>query len=342
MTSLKTVLASLLLFAAAPVLAVADDTPPAYGPMLEGFDYPYPVRTFDFSSQGEDVQMTYLDVAPETANGQTIVLLHGKNFCAATWEGVMGPLLEAGYRVIAPDQIGFCKSSKPAAYQYSLHQLAANTHALLESENAGPVIVMGHSMGGMLAMRYAMQFPDATAGLVLVNPIGLEDWKAKGVPYLGVDAWFESQKQTSAEGIKTYQKSTYYAGEWRDEYDRWVEMLAGMYRGDENNIVAWSQARTTDMVFTQPVIHELETLMVPTLIFIGEKDNTAIGKGWSPDAVKARLGDYSVLGEDAASRIPQARLIEFPDLAHSPHIQAPERFNARLLDELESWPAPAD
>src|ERR1700742_3733602 len=86
---------------------------PAYGPELEGFDYPYPVRQYPFESQGVPLHMAYLDVAPAaTPNGRAAVLLHGKNFCAATWEGTIKTLSSAGYRVIAPDQIGFCKSSK--------------------------------------------------------------------------------------------------------------------------------------------------------------------------------------------------------------------------------------
>ena len=69
--------------------------------------------------------MAYLDVKPSTPNGQTAVLLHGKNFCGATWEGVVPALTGVGYRVIVPDQIGFCRSAKPTGYQTSLHQLAA-------------------------------------------------------------------------------------------------------------------------------------------------------------------------------------------------------------------------
>ena len=81
--------------------------------------------------------MAYMDVKPAAPNGGTVVLLHGKNFCAATWQDTIGALSEAGYRVIAPDQIGFCKSTKPAHYQYSFQQLAGNTHALLASLGIG-------------------------------------------------------------------------------------------------------------------------------------------------------------------------------------------------------------
>ena len=306
-----------------------------YGAELEGFDYPYPVERFRFTSQRQQLQMAYLDVPAREPNGHTAVLLHGKNFCAATWEDSIERLNDAGYRVIAPDQIGFCKSSKPESYQFSFHQLATNTHALLESLDLDDVTVMGHSMGGMLASRYALMYPEQTEKLVLVNPIGLEDWKAMGVPYQPIDEAYASERQKDAEAIRQYQQSTYYVGEWEPRYDRWVDMLAGMYAGDGGDLVAWNQALTSDMVFTQPVIQEFDEIRVPTLLLIGEKDNTAIGKGLASDAVKKTLGHYDVLGERAAERIPDAELVEFPDLGHSPHIQQPERFHEALFDGLK-------
>src|SRR5690242_18122118 len=118
----------------------------SFGPMLEGFDYLYPVQRFEFDTQGQRQSMAYMDVRPDTANGKTIVLLHGKNFCGATWEETIRVLRERGWRVVVPDQIGFCKSSKPAAYQFTLHQLAANTRALLHSLGLEHAVIMGHSM----------------------------------------------------------------------------------------------------------------------------------------------------------------------------------------------------
>ena len=182
-------------------------------------------------SQGEAVVMRYMDVAPAKPNGKTAVVLHGKNFCAATWEQTIRALSDAGYRVIAPDQIGWCKSTKPERYQYSFQQLAANTHALLASLGIDKAAIIGHSTGGMLAARYALMYPEATAALVLVNPIGLEDWKALGVPPLSVDQQIAREKATTAERIRAYEQSTYYAGQWRPEYDRWVTMFAGIHAG---------------------------------------------------------------------------------------------------------------
>ena len=206
---MKRLFALLFLVAAQPALA---DEGPAYGARLEGFDYPFPVSLFRFTSQGEAMEMAYMDVKPARPNGRTVALLHGKNFCAATWEGTIAALTGAGYRVIAPDQIGFCKSTKPQHYQYSFEQLAANTRALLTSLGLNRVTIMGHSMGGMLATRYALAYPEGTEQLVCVNPLGLEDGRAKGVPWTSIDDSYKAALNTTAESAREYQRTIYYAG----------------------------------------------------------------------------------------------------------------------------------
>ncbi|MGE8165863.1 alpha/beta fold hydrolase [Paraburkholderia sp. NPDC080076] len=319
--------------------SAAGDTGTAYGPELQGFNYPAPVEQYDFTSQGVALHMAYMDIKPAKANGRTAVLLHGKNFCAATWDATIHRLTDAGYRVIAPDQIGFCKSSKPEHYQYSFQQLARNTHALLESLGVTNATMIGHSTGGMLAIRYALMYPRETQQLVLVNPIGLEDWKAKGVPSLSVDQWYERELKTTAEGIRRYEQATYYAGQWRANYEPWVQMLAGMYRGPGKQIVAWNSALLYDMIYTQPVVYELGQLSMPTLLLIGQKDTTAIGKDAAPAEVRAKIGHYPELGKAAAKAIPHATLVEFADLGHAPQMQDPQAFHKALLDGLAAVPA---
>jgi len=307
---------------------------PAYGPELEGFDYPYPIQRYGFSSQGVKLQMAYMDVKPAKPNGRTVVLMHGKNFCGATWEGTIKALSGAGYRVVAPDQVGFCKSTKPAHYQYSFQQLAQNTHALLASIGVQNAIVMGHSTGGMLAVRYGLMYPQQSEQLVLVNPIGLEDWKAVGVPSLGVDKWYERELQTTAERIRNYEKSTYYVDTWKPEYEPWVQMLAGMYRGPGKQVVAWNSALLYDMIYTQPVVYEFPQLTMRVLLLIGMKDTTAIGKDAAPAEIRPKLGNYPELAKRTAKSIPKATLVSFPDMGHAPQMQDPARFHRELLKGL--------
>ena len=322
---------AVLLFLGMP--AMAQNAGPVYGARLEGFAYPHPVQIFRFTSQRAPMEMAYMDVKPAVANGRTIVLLHGKNFCAATWEGTIRALSTAGYRVIAPDQIGFCKSTKPERYQYSFEQLAANTRALLQSLGLTRVTVMGHSMGGMLAMRFALTYPQMTEQLVLVDPLGLEDARAKGVPAAGVDDSYRGARNTTAASIRAYQQRVYYAGTWKPDYDTWVQMQAGMYRGPGRDIVAWNSALTSGMIATQPVVYELERLQMPVLLMIGDRDITGRSDRAPPGVT---LGDFPAMAEAAVRRMPHARLVRFADLGHSPQIQDPARFHAALLQGLKS------
>ena len=228
--------------------------------------------------------------------------MHGKNFTAAAWEGVIATLASAGFRVIAPDQIGFGKSNKPDSYQFGFHQLAANTHLLLKSLNVTRAVVIGHSTGGMLGIRYALLYPDEGERLILVDPIGLEDWKAKGVPTPAVDQWAEREAKTTADSVRAYEQENHYAGTWKSEYGRWSDMYAGMFIGPDKARVARVTARIDDMIFSQPVVYELSRLRVPTVLMIGDKDRTAIGKDLvSPDVRKA-LGDYPYLAKPQQRR----------------------------------------
>ncbi|VVM97108.1 2-succinyl-6-hydroxy-2, 4-cyclohexadiene-1-carboxylate synthase [Pseudomonas fluorescens] len=325
-------LPGLLLTAALPALAAEG---PEYGPELQGFEYPYTVKHFAFESQGKSLQMGYMDVAANgKANGRSVVLMHGKNFCGATWDTSIKALSDAGYRVIAPDQIGFCTSSKPEHYQYSFQQLATNTQQLLKALGIQKASLLGHSTGGMLATRYALQYPDQVEQLALVNPIGLEDWKALGVPYRTVDQWYERELKVTAQGIRDYERTTYYDGRWKPEFDRWVDMLAGLSNGPGKKQVAWNSALIYDMIFTQPVYYEFKDLKVPTLLLIGTSDTTAIGKDIAPPEVKAKIGHYEVLGKQVAKLIAQSTLVEFPGMGHAPQMEEPAKFHAALLDWL--------
>lgn len=304
---------------------------PAFDPELTNYQYPFPVRFYEAETQGQKLRMAYMDVAAAKPNGRTVVLLHGKNFSGAYWAATIRALTAEGYRVVAPDQIGFGKSSKPAAYQFSFQTLAANTRALLGSLGVERFALVGHSMGGMLAVRMALMYPESVERLGLVNPIGLEDWKLVA-PYRTVDENFAQELRATPESIREYQRLNYFGGEWKPEFDALTEILAGWTRHPEYRRVAWNAALTSDMIFTQPVVHEFDRLRTPTLLIIGQRDRTAIGKDRVPKEVAARMGDYPALGKAAARRIPSACLVEIPEAGHIPQVDAFPKYVRALLD----------
>ena len=301
---------------------------------LSDYDYPYPTHTFTFESQLQDLEMVYMDERPDQPNGRTVVLLHGKNFNGAYWRTTMEWLLRFGYRVIVPDQIGFGKSSKPERYQFTFQQLADNTHWLLDHLNVSNATLLGHSMGGMLATRYALMYPKTTDQLILVNPIGLEDWKLK-VPYQTVDQWYASEMGKSYEEIRAYQQENYYDGKWDSTYNAWVNVLAGWAESEDYALVAYNAALTYDMIFTQPVVYEMPKLQVPTVLIIGTRDRTALGKPLVSTAVAETMGRYDRLGRSMTDQIPNARLLELGGVGHLPHIEDFDRFIQQLEQALK-------
>ncbi|SKB39646.1 Pimeloyl-ACP methyl ester carboxylesterase [Parapedobacter luteus] len=313
---------ALVLGAMAPA-AAQNDSP--IGANLETIEYPFPVSYISLQIQGETLKMAYMDVVPKAPNGETMVLLHGKNFNGAYWEQTAADLAQQGYRVVMPDQIGFGKSSKPIRIQYSFQLLALNTRKLLDNLQIDKAHILGHSMGGMLATRFALMYPERTQSLILENPIGLEDWKTM-VPYQTVDDWYKSELEQTYDKIKSYQLAFYYGNQWRPEYDRWVHMLAGWTNDVDYPRIAWNSALLYDMIFTQPVVYEFGDIKVPTLLIIGQRDRTALGKANAPKAVQETLGNYPLLGKKTAEAIPNARLVEIADIGHLPHIEAYARF----------------
>ncbi len=301
---------------------------------LTNYEYPFPVSELYLHVQEQDLQMAYMDVKPDNYNGKNVLLLHGKNFNGAYWKTTIEALGQAGFRVIVPDQIGFGKSSKPTHFHYTFQQLALNTKQLLDSLGIEKTAVLGHSMGGMLATRFALMYPQTTEKLILENPIGLEDWKLQ-VPYRPVEWWYQSELNKNYEGIRKYQLSSYYDNNWKPEYDEWVNLLAGWTLNSQYHIIAWNAALTYDMIFTQPVIYEFKNVKAKTLLIIGTRDRTALGKPLVSEEVRKTMGLYDKLGKQTQKLIPNAQLVELDDIGHLPHIEYFEGFIEPLVTFLK-------
>lgn len=318
----------LILFILTSVTVMAQ--PGVSGLRLENVTYPYPVSEISLAIQGQEVKMSYMDAKPKTPNGKVVLLLHGKNFAGYYWDKTTADLNKAGYRVVIPDQVGFGKSGKPVNIQYSFQLLAQNTKAVLDALKIGKVAVLGHSMGGMLATRFALMFPERTEKLILENPIGLEDWKTV-VPYQSVDQWYESELKQNYQSIKDYQLKFYYDNKWKPEYDQGVDILAGWTLNKDYPQIAKNAALTYDMIFTQPVVYEFDKLNVPTLLIIGQRDRTALGKGKAPKEVQDSLGNYPKLGRITQQKIKGSTLVEIDNVGHLPHLEAYGEFIKPLL-----------
>jgi pimeloyl-ACP methyl ester carboxylesterase len=293
-------------------------------------EYPYPVHYLHLTIENKPLQMAYMDVSPAEKNGKTIILFHGKNFNGYYWKNVIPMLTEKGYRVIVPDQIGWGKSDRPDLH-YSFQMLAENNKALLDSLHIEKVTVLGHSMGGMLAVRFALMFPNITEKLILEDPIGLEDYKTF-VPYKSLEEAFQKEKSATYESYKKYQQG--YYPKWKPEYEQYVQAQAQDLQSKNFDAIAWNNALTYQLIYTQPVVYELKNLKMPTLLIVGSEDRTIVGKGYLSDSVKNQHGNYPALAQHAKQQIPNCTLVILPGVGHIPHVQQPQKFKEAVYKFL--------
>lgn len=296
---------------------------PVYDELISEFAYPFKVENFEFTSQRKKLHMAYMDL--NSTSSKTIVLLHGKNFSGYYWERLAKDLVERGYRVIIPDQIGFGKSSKPRDYQFSFYNLALNTNKLLKSLNVDKITIVGHSMGGMLATHYTYLYPKAVDKLILVNPIGLEPY-LKYVEYKDPEFFYNIELKKTPQKFKNYQLKYYYDGKWKPEYDKLLLPYSGQMRSEIWEDIAWVNALTYGPIFSEDITTKMPHIKNDVVIIVGTRDKTGPGRNWKKPGVTYTLGDYKKLGKKTKKSFPNAKLFELDNIGHMPHIEDYSRF----------------
>ncbi len=302
------------------------------GIALESYAYPYPVHFLPFRVENQDLIMAYGDVAPTgPANGRTVVLMHGKNFGGYYWGRVATVLAAAGYRVIVPDQIGWGKSSKPDIH-YSFQLLAANTARVLDTLGIQNVIVVGHSTGGVLAVRFTLMYPERVSQLVLEGPLGMEDYR-QGPPQSDDALYQNDLHNTDPDKIRAA-FARYFVNPKPEIYGPLAEVPIRVTLSGEYPRWAKSSALAYQMIYQQPVRYEYPMIKPPTLIIVGDKDRTALIGANAPAELREKMGRFPELARQAAKDIPHASALIIPECGHIPHIEYPEIFDKAVLGFL--------
>jgi pimeloyl-ACP methyl ester carboxylesterase len=313
----------------------SESTVPALGICLEGYDYPYPVQFFSVRCDLQQFSMAYMDIPPKTAaNGKTVVLFHGKAFGCYYFHNVIEALTENGYRVVAPDQLGWGKSPKPDIH-YSFQLLAGNTTALLDHLGVEDVAVLGHSTGGMTAARFALVNPERVTHLVLEDPLGLTDYRV-GIPPQSEETLYDHEIHwTDANVIRSYVEG-YFAHPEPKVWEPLAEVLVRVALSPEYPQWARAAALAFQMIYQQPVRYEYLLISPPTLLIVGAADHVVPLGQYAPPAEARRLGDFLELSAAAVRDIPNARRVVVADCGHIPHLEHPEQFLSEFLPFLES------
>jgi len=293
----------------------------------EDVAYPHPTSYLPLTLYGQDVRIAYMDVPPAgQPNGHTVVLFHGNNFAGFYFGGPIEILRKEGFRVVVPDQIGYGRSSKPVI-PYNFSDMARNTRSILQSLKISKAMIVGHSMGGMLAARFATQYPDMTERVVIYNPIGLIDGRFNR-PADSVDEAYKrtlaGTYQTIRAGIMRY--VSHNPAAWNVDFERYTRIRYAWTLSADWPRLAMVQSLVGQMLSQDPVVEDWSHIKAPTLAFGGAEDSLA-----GTAAVFQQRMKY------LAASIPNGngRLHLIAGIGHVPHLEAPDKTYPPLVAFLK-------
>ena len=314
-----------------PAVATPTDVKPG-GITCEECPYPFPSTYLPLSLYGQDVRMAFMDVAPAgTPNGHTVMIFHGNNFAGFYFGNVIEALRKEGFRVVVPDQIGYGRSSKPII-PYSFTDMARNSRAILQSLKIDKAMIVGHSMGGMLATRFATQYPAVTERLVIYNPIGLTDARFDR-PAGSVDEQYKNALGATFQTIRNslMRYVAHNPAAWTPEFETYTRVRYSWTLGAEWPRLAMVQTLTSSVISADPVVYDWPYIKMPTLAFGGAEDVL-------PGSAKIFQDRMKVL----VATIPNGngKLHLIPGLGHVPHMEDAARTLPPLVAFLKEGAKP--
>ncbi|HEY8965216.1 MAG TPA: alpha/beta hydrolase, partial [Candidatus Methylacidiphilales bacterium] len=218
---------------------------------------------------------------------------------------------------------------------YHFAALAADVSALLDSLGlaAQPVVLLGHSTGGMLAAHFALLYPGRVAKLVLEDPIGLEDYSRLAPPQSTETLYQAELKNRDPVKIAAF-FARYFTEPRPDLVPDLAKVPVGVAKSRDFPTWAKASARAYQMIYTEPVIERFAAIATPTLLVVGAEDHAAPFAAYAAPEIRSTMGQNAALAQAAAATMPHARLEIIPECGHIPHLERPTAFKKVLFDFL--------
>ncbi|MCK4243173.1 MAG: alpha/beta hydrolase [Dehalococcoidia bacterium] len=250
-----------------------------------------------------------------SGEGPPIILLHGFTGSHQDW-ALQIPVLSNKYRVMAMDHRGHGKSEAPSSPDdYSISIFARDVYGLLRHLGISKTCIMGHSMGGFMALELALEHPEMVTALVLVDTSSgeweqdpeFEQIRAKLKELArteGMEAAFEYNAAHNAMIRERFEK---YPEQREVSRQRMLQTSVNGYIYGGDAIWSW-----------KPVTHRLSEIKVPALIVVGEEDAPFLK---ASHIMKESIAD--------------AEMVIIPGATHSPHEEAADAFNQVVVSFLD-------
>jgi pimeloyl-ACP methyl ester carboxylesterase len=250
--------------------------------------------------------------------GPDVLMIHGWASSLRMWERSVRVAVSAGYRAWALDLPGHGESSAPASEQwYTIPHLASAVEAFLQHVGIQRAVIVGHSMGGAIALELTARCPQRVRGLVLAPPV------VTGRIGLSLHLLFDSPMGRRMLTLSQHHNTLARLGELSAYGLSWLRGgLGAALRRDAQDLARTAPqaaAGCLNAVLNFDFTDRLATIRAPTLVFVGLQDITLPPSD----------------GMLAAAGIPGARLVKMPGVAHHPMDERPEEFDRLLIEFLK-------
>ena len=272
----------------------------------------------------DGVEVAFSDVG---VGEPALVLIHGLGSYMPVWQRNLDALSRE-HRVVAIDLPGYGKSAK-ANYDYSMAFYARTVDGVINALGLRRVVLVGHSMGGQIAMTHALRYPGRADALVLVAPAGFEPFGHGEGSWLAEAVDKDYVAKTPAEAVYANVAANFYSMPKEAEF--MVDDRLRVIGGPDFDAYTYAVARSVYAMVHEPVVDRLSEIRVPTLVVFGEDD------GLIPNPI-LHGGTTRAVAEGGTRQLPRGRLVMIPRAGHMVQFERPVEFDAALLEFLKEAP----
>ncbi len=289
---------------------------------------PMSVQHMDVSVDGALVDVAFIDSDPAGtgpgAGEPPVVFIHGLSSYMGFWEHQL-PQFAASRRVLALDLPGYGASGRPDA-PYTPPWYAEVVHQWLAALSVDSAVIVGHSMGGQVALTLALSHPDQVDRLALAAPAGLERFSPGAAAWMKT-YWHEGRALEATEPELRATFTTVVFNRPDEGVERLLEERIRMSSTPAFRGTSVAVSRSIAGMLDHPVADRLSDITAPTLLIFGTDDRMIPNPVFTGGATRT-------VAEQGARSIPGSTLLLIPGAGHTVHHDAPEAFNRHLADFL--------
>jgi len=286
--------------------------------MFNQIEYKY--RTNFIKVCGYDI--AYID---EGNSSDVLIFIHGLGSYLKAWDRNI-PVLKDYFRCIALDLPGYGKSSKQL-HNGSVKFYRESLNEFIKALGLKNIVLVGHSMGGQIALSYVINFPDAIKKLVLIAPAGFEAFDSQNIDELKYIISPELTYNASNEQIRINYKANFF--QMPIEAEEMISDRIAIKKDKEFYNHCQIVSNSLSGLLTEPVFNRLNEINIPTLIFFGKNDLLI------PNRIhyKTTTEEIATFG---ASQIKNSKLLLIENCGHFLQYEIPDIFNSGVVNFIIS------